>query len=203
MKPTEILVNEHRLIEQVLACLERMAERCEAERRLEPGPARDAIVFLRGFSQRCHESRVESRLLPAIEELGISLEHCQACSMRERRSEGRSHVDAMDAALEPASRGDPEALRTFAEHARAYIDLLLDYIANQEDCLFPMIARSLPEADRTRLSKALGSGTAAERDQHDCDTYVALANRLADHFNVPRAVPVRFHGGWSGEGDGR
>ena len=51
MKPTNILVNEHRIIEQVLNCLERMVERCASEGKLEEAPARDAIGFFRAFAE--------------------------------------------------------------------------------------------------------------------------------------------------------
>ena len=188
MKPTSILVNEHRLIEQVLACLERMAERCDSQRRLESAPARDAIVFFRGFAERCHYSKEETQLLPTMRAMGISPERCLGCSMFERHEEGRLHVAAMETAVEPASAGDATALKEFTKHARAYIELLLEYIAKQEDCLFPMIAQTLPEADRARLSRSLDTARGDGEEEWACDTYIDLANRLADDFDVPRAV---------------
>jgi hemerythrin-like domain-containing protein len=188
VKPTSILVDEHCLIEQVLACLERMVERCEPQGWLESAPARDAIVFFRGFVERCHCSKEESRLLPTLRALGISPDRCLGCSMLERREEGRSHVAAMEAAIEAASAGDASALKEFTEHAQAYIELLLEYIANQEDCLFPMIAHALPEAEKARLSRSLDTACSGGEDEWACHTYVELANRLADHFDVPRAV---------------
>ncbi len=63
MKTTRILVSEHRLIEQVLNCLERMVERCASQRELEDAPARDAIVFFRGFTERCHYNKEKTELL--------------------------------------------------------------------------------------------------------------------------------------------
>ncbi len=47
VKPTNILVNEHRIIEQVLNCLERMIARCASAGKLEEAPARKAIGFFR------------------------------------------------------------------------------------------------------------------------------------------------------------
>lgn len=55
MKPTAILINEHRIIEQVLNYLERMVERCASEGRLEEAPAREAIGFFRVFAE-CAQS---------------------------------------------------------------------------------------------------------------------------------------------------
>jgi hemerythrin-like domain-containing protein len=188
VETTRTLVSEHHLIEQVLNCLETMVERCESQRRLESSPACDAIVFLRGFAERCHCTKEEAELLPTMRAMGVSPEGCLGCSLLQRREEGRLHVDAMEAAIEPASSGAPAALRTFTEHARAYIDLLLEYIAKQEDCLFPMIAQALPGTDKARLRVALDSDHDDDEEQRICHNYIDLANRLADHFDVPRRV---------------
>jgi hemerythrin-like domain-containing protein len=188
MKATSILVTEHRLIEQVLNCLERMVERCESERRLESAPARDAIGFFRGFTERCHWTKEEAELLPTMQAMGISPERCLGCSLFQRREQARLHVDAMEATIGAASCGDSTALKEFIEQARAYIELLLEYIAKQEDCLFSMIAQALPEADKARLSRALETACSHGEEARACDTYIDLANRLADHFDVPRAV---------------
>lgn len=188
VKSTSILLNEHRLIEQVLNCLERMVERCVSQGRLESAPARDAIVFFRGFTERCHNVKVLTVLLPTMRAIGIVPERCLGCSMLQRREAARLHVNAMEVAIEPASSGDSAALKTFTEHAEAYIELLLEFIAKQEDCLFPMIAQALPEATKARLDVSLAPACGDGQEQCAPDTYIDLANRLADHFDVPRTV---------------
>jgi len=184
MNITTILLNEHRIIEQVLNCLERMVDRCESHRTLESGPARDAIAFLRGFVDRCHDSRVDTQLLPAMRAEGIPPERCLGCSLRQRREECRFHLDAMEAAIKPASAGNAAALKKFTEHAQTYVELMLGLIASQEDCLFPMIAHAVREADNARRTTA----NHEDDGEYVCNTYVDVANRLADHFGAPRAV---------------
>lgn len=71
MNFTSVLLGEHRVIEQVLNCLERMAERCESHRKLEGPPAQDAIAFLRSFIERCHDGKAKTRLLPAVQAMGV------------------------------------------------------------------------------------------------------------------------------------
>jgi hemerythrin-like domain-containing protein len=181
---TTILLNEHRIIEQVLNCLERMVERCELHRTLQSGTARDAMVFFRGFVERCHYSRVDARLLPAMRAEGIPPERCLGCSLRQRRDECGFHLDAMEAAIEPASTGHATARKQFTEHAQKYIELMLELIADQEDCAFPMIARAVRKADKAPRTTANHEDEA----EYVCNTYVDVANRLADHFGVPRAV---------------
>ncbi len=68
MSTTQVLQDEHRIIERVLDCLERLAERCRAEGRLDAGPARDAIEFFRGFADRAHHGKEENHLFPMAEQ---------------------------------------------------------------------------------------------------------------------------------------
>lgn len=188
VKPTAILTDEHRVIEQVLNCLERMAERCESEGKLDPAPAGDALSFLRAFAERCHYGKEERELLPAVQARKAELDRCAGCAVLHRHEESRAHLDAMEQALQAGSAGDPAASRQFAEHARDYIDLLLEYIAGEEDCLFPMVDRVLSEKEQTELGAALVKPGSRSDGDCPCLTYVDVANRLADRLGVPRAV---------------
>ena len=67
-KPTQILSDEHRIIERVL----------DAVQRLTLAPARQnlphwqkAIEFIRGFADQCHHCKEEQVLFPALEAHGI------------------------------------------------------------------------------------------------------------------------------------
>jgi len=46
----------------------------------------------------------------------------------------------------------------------------------------------LPGAEKMRLKAALNTSYADGDKGHTCKNYVDLANRLADHFDVPRRV---------------
>ncbi len=186
MHLTRVLLDEHRLIEQVLNCLERMADRCESCRKLESGLARDAIAFLRGFVQRCHDRKVEDHLLPVVEAMGVSAEQCSGCPIWQSREDSRLHLDAIEATIEPACAGSAAALDDFAKHARAYIDVLLDCIARHEDCLFPLIEDTARETDGALLE----SCDRGCRDELFCGACRKTADRLADHLGVPRAVMI-------------
>lgn len=54
MKPTDILSSEHRVIEQVLYCLDKMTQICQSEHKLDRQSAKDALDFFRNFADRCH-----------------------------------------------------------------------------------------------------------------------------------------------------
>ena len=186
MNITRILLDEHRIIEQVLNCLERMAERCESHHRLESRPARDAIAFLRSFIEHCHDCKVEGLLLPAMQALGVPAERCLECPLRQSREDARFHLDAMEAAVEPACAGNAAALDEFVKHARAYIDVLLDCIARHEDCLFPLVEKTA----RNNAQVLPASGDRECGNHSACYPYIEAANLLAEQCDVPQVLVI-------------
>lgn len=78
MRITEILTEEHRVIEQVLECLEAMASEAEAAGRLDGAAARQAVDFFQNFADRCHHGKEESHLFPMLERQGIAHGNCLA-----------------------------------------------------------------------------------------------------------------------------
>src|SRR5574340_70938 len=131
MKPTDILSAEHRVIEQVLHCLEAMALQAVAQGRLDEQPARDAVAFLRNFADRCHHGKEEAQLFPAMEAKGFSADCGPTSVMRLEHELGRGHVRAMEAAIGAAVAGDSAAVRQFADHAQSYVELLREHIRKE------------------------------------------------------------------------
>ena len=106
MRATEILSQEHRVIEQVLSCLERMAQQCVVEGSLDGDSARRAIDFLRTFADQCHHGKEESHLFPALEAQGFSRDTGPTGVMLHEHEFGREHVGCMDRAIPAAAAGD-------------------------------------------------------------------------------------------------
>ena len=140
MKPTNILVNEHRIIEQVLNCLERMVERCDAEGRLEAIPAREAISFFRAFAECAHLAKEEAHLFPLV--AGTTCpQGCRPSELMAREDQhGHAHLQAMEEAIEGAAAGEKDSVKRFVQHGQQYITLLMKYIENEEDWLFPQVS---------------------------------------------------------------
>ena len=187
MKSTNMLVNDHRIIEQVLNCLERMIERCRTEGHLEEGPARDAIAFFREFAECSHLAKEEAILFPLVAGTKCP-QGCRPAKLRAREeAHGHAHLEAIAGTIDGAATGSKDAVKRFIEHGEAYIVLLMKYIENEEDWLFPQANRLLDEdAQHTLAGQFQKSGTNKECGRSP-EQYVALANCLADHFGVPRA----------------
>lgn len=186
MRPTQILEREHRVIEQVLDCLDRMAERCESEGRLDSQSARDAVDFFRTFADRCHHGKEEDQLFPMMETRGFPVDAGPLSVMRVEHDHGRAFVRGMESAIDGAAAGDAEPCRTWLEHARGFSTLLREHIRKEDHCLFPMADGAFSENDQLELARAF------ERvEHHDIGAGVherclRLANDLADRFGVTK-----------------
>jgi hemerythrin-like domain-containing protein len=185
MQPTDILKGEHRVIEQVLCCLEKMAHQCGAGRPLDYQAAREALDFFKYFADDCHHAKEEDFLFPLLEAKGFSQDHGPTGVMLREHEQGRRYLCGMAGALEEAAQGDPAAPGQFAGLALGYVALLRDHIAKEDERLFPMADRSLTPADQLALLDAFARVEDAEMFSHTHEKYLRIANELARRYGVP------------------
>lgn len=148
---TRILIEEHRLIERGLDCLQAVVRAARRAGRLEAAPATEALALVREFADRCHHAKEEDRLFLSMEHAGLSREGAPLAVMLDEHESGRGHVRAMTARLERAAAGDLDALAAFSTHAAALDDLLREHIAKEDGILFPMADELLEGAPAETL----------------------------------------------------
>jgi len=190
MRATEILNHEHRVIEQVLSCVERMAQRAGGGERLEEVWAASAIRFLREYADRCHHGKEEEQLFPMMEERGFSPSSGPTAVMRAEHVEGRHHIASMEALIPGAARGERQALEEFSRHGLAYVFLLRSHIRKEDDCLFPMADHALAPDDERELMRRFERVETAEFGGGRKEELRRLADELAEHFGIePHVAP--------------
>ncbi len=190
MKPTEILSNEHRVIEQVLDCLEALAQQCRSTGIFDKHAAEDAIDFFRNFADRCHHGKEEAHLFPAIEARGLPRNGGPTGVMLYEHEQGRAHLRAMADSIDAAAAGDAAAQRRFLGHAADYVGLLREHIRKEDHCLFAMANQALTEQDQENLLGAFARVEAEEMGAGTHARYIEIANRLAERFGVAQAAAV-------------
>jgi hemerythrin-like domain-containing protein len=187
MQPTALLMNEHRIIEQVLNCLEKILDRCAVENDLDTRSAMQAIEFFRGFVDGCHHTKEENHLFPLMEVNGFA-SGCSPVAIMFREHElGRLYIQGMDAAIRSYAAGDAESLNWFIQHAQSYLKLIREHIHKEDMCLFPAANHRLTESDQQQLLGIFEKLAADEIGQGVPDHFLRLANELADRLGVPRA----------------
>ena len=190
MRPTEILKGEHRVIEQVLTCLERMADQGLEQGKIPAKAATDALKFLREFADGCHHKKEEDRLFPLLEGRGLPRAGGPTDVMRTEHEQGRALIRTMASSLDAAGVGDARALQSFTRAARDYVQLLRAHIHKEDHCLFAMADSLLSPAEQERLEADFD---AVEREQAKPCTHnhcLAIAANLARQFDVPELVPL-------------
>jgi hemerythrin-like domain-containing protein len=190
MSPTDILRGEHRVIEQVVACLEKLANQSCTQGKLDGEAARQAIDFFQTFADRCHHVKEESHLFPLMETKGFSPHSGPTSVMRAEHDEGRRFLKILENTIDDAVAGKPEAVQRFATNAHGYARLLREHIDKEDHRLFPMADNALTGTDQQSLLSAFEN---VEDQQAHAEThakYLRLADALAKRFGVPRCVPA-------------
>jgi hemerythrin-like domain-containing protein len=185
MRPTEILSNEHRIIEVMLNCLERMAERSVAGGKLDRDDAEQAIDFIRNFADGCHHGKEEAHLFQTLASKGMPRDFGPIGVMLSEHEQGRAFVRAMAANIVKASEGEQSALQGFAAAANGYVQLLRAHIGKEDNILFPMAENILDDADRKNLHQAFGIVETEEMGDGTHGRYLTIARRLAAKYDVP------------------
>ena len=184
MKPTRILELEHRVIEQVLDCLDRIANRCEADERLDAESARNAVDFFRTFADRCHHGKEEQQLFPMMEARGFPADGGPVAVMRVEHDRGRAFVLGMEVEIESAAQGNPEPCARYVRNARGFSALLREHIRKEDHCLFPMADGALSEDDQLELAKRFERAEQEEMAPGERERCLRLADDLADRWGV-------------------
>ena len=68
--------------------------------------------------------------------------------------QGRAHVRALEEAAQKALAGEIGQATIIAEHAKSYANLLRGHIEKEDDILYPLAERVLPEEVRSAMLTA-------------------------------------------------
>ena len=174
-KATALLSDEHRVIERVLAALEKMTAK-PALASLDSW--QKALDFIRHFADQCHHIKEEKVLFPALEEHGIPSDGGPVGMMLMEHEEGRSYVRAMAAAMVLLETGNEAATASLFSSARAYVRLLREHIQKEDEILFRMADEVIPADEQKKLLAAFAQHEAEEMGAGVHEKYLTIARDL-------------------------
>ncbi|MDO8754466.1 MAG: hemerythrin domain-containing protein [Anaerolineales bacterium] len=176
MKATEILMEEHRVIERVLNALETAANRLLAGQTIPMDFFLKAADFIKNFADGCHHKKEEGILFVALAANGMSQETEPLSIMLAEHEEGRHLTRAMREAAERVERGDTSALHQVIQNALDYVALLRAHIQKEDNILFPMADDVIPVGQHQQLTADFNH-IELEDDIHE--KYIRVANELS------------------------
>lgn len=174
-KATALLSDEHRVIERVLAVLERLTKRPLPE---SLDAWRKALDFIRGFADGCHHFKEEKVLFPALEAHGIPTDGGPIGMMLLEHEEGRAYVRAMFDALSEIEAGDQSGQAALFQNAKHYLRLLREHIQKEDDILFRMANEVIPQDEQRQLLRRFEEHEAEEMGADAHEKYLNIANEL-------------------------
>ena len=145
---TQTLVNEHRLILRMIALLERNAPRTAKGEYTNWQFYLDGIDFIRTYSDHFHHAKEEDILFEALVKNGMPRENSPIAAMLMEHDQGRAFVKAMETAVHETLDGDADKAAIIADNALAYAALLREHIEKEDDILYPLAERVIPESMR-------------------------------------------------------
>ncbi len=158
---TQVMVEEHKLILRMIALLEQNTAR------MEQGQFRDwnfflaGVDFIRNYADRFHHAKEEDVLFKALVKNGMPEQNSPVAAMLMAHDEGRAFVRNMEEAAQKALAGELGQIPVIAENARGYATLLRDHIDKEDNILYPLAERVLPEDLRPAMVASYDKAEAA------------------------------------------
>ncbi len=157
---TQVMVDEHKLILRMIYLVEKNTDL------LEQGKFRnwqfylDAVDFIRNYADHFHHAKEEDVLFVELIKNGMPEKQSPIEAMHMEHDQGRAHVRGMEEAAQKALDGEVGQTAIVAEHARGYAALLRSHIEKENDILYPLAERVLPEDVRARMLDAYAEAEA-------------------------------------------
>lgn len=179
MRPTEILSEEHRLIVQVLDCLEEAAGRLDDGGTVDAKFFLDAAEFVTGFADRCHHRKEEDILFVAMTAADMPQDRGPVAVMLQEHDAGRQYTQGFQSAAARMQTGDVTAASDVVQYALDYVGLMREHIAKEDMVLFPMADQWITGDDLQQVSQEFARVAAEDEVQGETARYQALAQKLA------------------------
>jgi hemerythrin-like domain-containing protein len=151
MQPTEILIEEHRIIERMLMIVDTLCDQLEKGENIKIEHFRKAVDFIKNFADKCHHAKEEDILFTMLVEKGMRKDAGPIGVMLAEHKMGRDFVKNLNEALDKYEQGDKAAKEQIIENASGYTQLLKQHILKEDRILYPMSDRILTSDDQKEL----------------------------------------------------
>jgi len=185
----DLLIEEHRVILQALAALERRVDTFQSGGSFQRLWFAQMVTFLKAFAECRHHGKEEALLFAFLEEdLGYSRRTGPIMVLSGEHEMARKLLQDIGAAAGEAET-EPAAARQLIANAREYIRLLRAHIEREDDKVFPLVEDLLCPEEQARLADAFADfETKEERAEHRAT--LGLFARLTRGRATGRAGPA-------------
>jgi hemerythrin-like domain-containing protein len=128
---------EHRLIEKMIAVLEREVRRMTRDNTADPVLIATAVDFIKTYADRCHHGKEEDILFRDLKKKPLSDEHARTMNeLIEDHKRGRALTAKLVEANEKYAQGDNGQLATIKECLGSLVDFYPKHIEKEDKHFF-------------------------------------------------------------------
>jgi len=178
MEATDILKDEHRVIERVIEALEKAARQLQSGESVRPGFFLEAADFIKNFADGAHHKKEEGVFFIAMNESGIPVQGGPIGVMLAEHEQGRQFTRSMQEAAQRLEQGDETARGQIASSALGYAALLRQHIYKEDNVLFIMAERVIPDDQQEQVNRDFEQIRRQETLGGVREKYLALASAL-------------------------
>ncbi len=180
MNVTQALVDNHRLIEEVLHCLEKAADRLDNGQEVRPGFFTDVINFNKVFIENFHQKAEEGILIEAMINNGVPKNDPSITMIILEHEQSRLYIRRMRIAVERWQTGSKTARREVTRNALGFVNLLRQHMQDEDSKLFPMAEKIIPLEAQQGISEAFEKHYQKYYDQANYEKFTRLAAAIAE-----------------------
>ncbi len=150
---TQILRREHEGIMKMLEVAEAAAKKLERGKRVSSKTLRDLLDFFQTFADKCHHSKEEELLFPALETKGIPRAGGPIGIMLTDHEQGRALINALSQATSDYLANRRGASQRWARTAWNYIHLVRGHIYREDNVLLAIAEGILRPNEQDELAE--------------------------------------------------
>ena len=177
----ELLMKDHETTERVFAAAEKAFA---APGGPSPGLVANLRAYLVEYVDRCHNQKEERAVFPALEAAGVPTQGGPVAVMLMEHRRASELVEEIDRSAKAFGGGDRAALAPLAEAFQAYAALCKDHFWKENDILYPLATRVLPQPVRDGIVAQI-EAVEAERGADTRARYYALAEEIVGAVELP------------------
>lgn len=152
MMPIGPLMIEHRLIERMIALMEKALQKAESQKRVNTRFIETSTRFIRDYADRCHHGKEEDILFRELEQKAISEDHKRILhELVEEHKWGRETTARLEKAKTKYENGDKDALSEIIECLRLLVDFYPKHIKKEDKHFFIQIMDYFSETEKEAL----------------------------------------------------
>jgi hemerythrin-like domain-containing protein len=177
------LKQDHDDMRTMVAVLAEMASRFDEGDTVPVDDLRQVMGYMDVFVNRCHHTKEEEVLFPALEDAGLQREGGGPLEIMQAEHQLETNfLEGMNDAFGRYANGDAQAGQVISQYARDYAALLSRDMEQEDQLLLPIAEQQLPEAKQEDMAQQLESIEREVLGPKRHEPYHAMAHRLAELY---------------------